>query len=548
MTAVAGSGGAITVAWSAVSGADGYNVYRRPNPGTFDYNTPLNGATPQTATTFTEPTAATGADNIYVVRAVVNGAGGVQVQSADSREGAPLRHATGTYTGNGVDDRAITIGFKPDLIIVKASTAQVGVLRTSSMTGDVSKPMAGATALGANLVQTLDPAGFTVGNATNVNTTGVAYTWVAFRAAAGSLTVGSYSGDGLAGRTVSGAGFAPEWVTVLPAAAAPANQRYSLMTAGFQFDNDLGTASRVTALGTDGFTVAAGADVNTAGATYHYVAVNEVAGSTRTGTYAGTGVNRSITGAGFAPDYVAVRANDTALARRGRQKAGALAGAASQFYGNIANDNLGITALLPGGFSLGTDVSVNAASSNYHWLAFKNAAGGCATQSSATFTATADTWIDEFVPAKADGGVDSVLTVRSKSGNSDARVLVQGGLPTIPPGCSITSARLRLFNSLPVAGRTLTVQANAAAWSEATSTWTNQPGVTAVPAATAATTATAGYIEWNVTAQAQSMATGVNHGFSIRDSAEDAAAGPTQSFVPRQGAAGQRPEIVVTVG
>ena len=548
VTAVAGSGGAITVAWSAVSGADGYNVYRRANPGAFDYNTPLNGATPLIAPTFTEPAAATGADNAYVVRAVVGGASGVQVQSADSREGAPLRHATGTFTGDGVDNRVITIGFKPDLVIVKASTNQTGVLRTSSMTGDVSKSMAGATVLGANLVQSLDATGFTVGNAANVNTNTVAYTWVAFRAAAGALRVGSYTGDGVAGRAVPGAGFAPKWVTVLPAGAARANQRYSLMTAGFQFDDDVGTATRITALGTDGFTVAAGAEVNSNGATYHYVAVNEVAGSAMTGTYAGSGVNRSITGVGFAPDYVAVRANDIVTARRGRQRAGALAGAASQFYGTTADGITGITALQTDGFGLGTDTSVNAASSTYHWLAFKNAAGGCATQSSATFAATAGTWVDESSPASATGGVGSVLTVRSKSVNGDARALVQGLLPAVPPGCSITSARLRLYNSSPAAGRTLTVQANATAWTEAGATWANQPGVTAVPAATAVTTATAGYIEWNVTAQAQSMATGNDNGFSIRDSAEDAAAGPTQSFVSRQGTAAQRPELVVTVG
>jgi hypothetical protein len=52
---------------------------------------------------------------------------------------------SGSYPGNGTDNRAITgLKFQPDVVIIKASnSAQEAVIRTSSMSGDLSKPMGG---------------------------------------------------------------------------------------------------------------------------------------------------------------------------------------------------------------------------------------------------------------------------------------------------------------------------------------------------------------------------------------------------------------------
>ena len=71
----------------------------------------------------------------------------------------------GNGTGNGADNRAITgLGFTPDLVIIKARTdPQVGVIRTSTMVGDLSKELTGGTALVANEIQSLDANGFTIG-------------------------------------------------------------------------------------------------------------------------------------------------------------------------------------------------------------------------------------------------------------------------------------------------------------------------------------------------------------------------------------------------
>jgi len=85
---------------------------------------------------------------------------------------AEAQMTTGTYTGNGVAGRPITgLSFQPDIVLIKVdyqdATTQANaaaVLRTSTMSGDISKPLMGLSPLAANLIQSLDAHGFPVGN------------------------------------------------------------------------------------------------------------------------------------------------------------------------------------------------------------------------------------------------------------------------------------------------------------------------------------------------------------------------------------------------
>ena len=70
-----------------------------------------------------------------------------------------------------------------------------------------------------------------------------------------------------------------------------------------------------------------------------------------------------------------------------------------------------------------------------------------------TLTANADAWIDQGGP-QANKGTDSVLKVNSKS-RSNMRALVRFLLPTIPAGCTIESATLRLYAASAKDGRTI---------------------------------------------------------------------------------------------
>jgi hypothetical protein len=283
-----------------------------------------------------------------------------------------MRLASGTYTGNGANPRTISgLAFAPDVVIVKGNNTQPAVIRTATMSGDASKPMIGASGLTANLVESLGATSFTVGNDSRVNASGTAYTWIAMKSAGGALAVGTYSGNGTS-QSISGLGFSPEAVTVLPSSAQRAQLQISGMTRTFQYDANTGITNGITALGADGFSVASSATVNSASTTYHYLAWNQVAGAIDAGGYTGNGSdNRSIS-VPFQPQYAIVRSADTATSREGAHRPSALTGSASLNYTAAANDSNSIQALQSSGFQVGTDGSVNASGAAYRYLAFRD--------------------------------------------------------------------------------------------------------------------------------------------------------------------------------
>ena len=120
---------------------------------------------------------------------------GNSFQAASIFPGA-IKMATGYYTGDGTDDRAIPVGFQPDFVIVKDSNNTEAVARTSTMAGDLSKPMGTSTALQANNIQSLTANGFTVGTNNRVNRNGRFFIWTAFQANGQAMKVGNYTGNG----------------------------------------------------------------------------------------------------------------------------------------------------------------------------------------------------------------------------------------------------------------------------------------------------------------------------------------------------------------
>ena len=177
-----------------------------------------------------------------------------------TRTTIPVQMATGSYTGNATDNRAINgLPFQPDVVIVKASSAsQIAVVRTSSMpaAGNNTKPMTGGNVLEVG-VKTLTSDGFTLGVGARVNANGTTYHWMAFKASAGVLNVGTYTGSNAISnpRSITGVGFQPEYVAVLPATNANPFQRFAGMSQGFLFQSGGGNNNRITALNSDGFTV-----------------------------------------------------------------------------------------------------------------------------------------------------------------------------------------------------------------------------------------------------------------------------------------------------
>ena len=284
-----------------------------------------------------------------------------------------MRVASGSYTGTGLDNRNITVAFQPDVVIIKGNNAQAAVARTSTMTGDFAKPVAGATALTANTIQALQTTGFQVGTDARVNSNAISYNWVAISKAQGTMSVSSYTGNALASRSITGLGYSPEAVMVFGATAVTPALRVAGMTTGFAFDTGTGIANSITALGADGFTVGASTSTNTNAVVYHYVSWNEVPGLTDTGSYTGTGVaNRSVTGTGFTPALALVRSSSTTTSRAGVWRPTAVAGTGSLRFNAAVNDSTAITALQADGFQVGASADANANANAYTYLALKD--------------------------------------------------------------------------------------------------------------------------------------------------------------------------------
>ena len=286
---------------------------------------------------------------------------------------------SGTYVGDGIDNRAITgIGFQPDVVVIRVQEATgagtgLAVIRTSSMSGDVTKPLVGGTAIAANMIQSLDANGFTLGTDVNVNGSGNNYHWMAFQAVAGELSVGSYTGDGAATHaiTINGS-FQPDYLYILPENTGAANYNSSLSPASsYRFSNFAGTCVVcVTSLDAAGFTLGDGisSGLNTSAVVYHYVAWKQVAGKMKVGTYAGNGTdNTSITGIGFYPEIVAIIRDNVQTYFRSTSMSGDLT---VSCIANVAAFADGVQALETDGFQVGTSATVNTAATTYPYAAW----------------------------------------------------------------------------------------------------------------------------------------------------------------------------------
>ena len=282
---------------------------------------------------------------------------------------------SGSYTGNATGNRAITgLGFQPDVVIVKGVGAQNAVIRSSTMVGDSTKDMIGATALNTNCLQSLDANGFTVGTDAKVNGNGVTYTWIAYKTNSAKLKVGTYTGDSQSSHAIAGVGFSPNLLIFISAAANNVVLRSSADGLTYQFDAVSGN-SVVNSLDANGFTVGSDNRVNANGTTYHYVAWAEVSGECHVGSYSGNGTdNQNITGVGFQPEIAMIKSTSSYA---GVQHTHSLGDATdiSQYFGATANATNEIQALQSGGFQIGTGQEVNQAGVTYAYFAWKQVTG-----------------------------------------------------------------------------------------------------------------------------------------------------------------------------
>lgn len=267
---------------------------------------------------------------------------------------------SGSYTGNGVDNRAITgLGFTPDIVLVKGNNTQAAVLRTAVGVGsqDLSKDVLDGT-LSGNRIQSIDAEGFTIGTDARVNANGVTYHWIAWKGGVGEMTVGIYVGNGTSGRSITDLGFSPEFVIVAGDNTSQAVYRNGAGSLSYAFSGS-SSSGWITALGADGFTVDSDTRVNGSGATYAFMAWNEVAGKMDVGSYTGNATdNRNIAGVGFQPEFVMTQ-SDGGKAPVAHSNAMGASTDTSHFFNQTAHTNNLIQALQSNGFQVGTGDEAN---------------------------------------------------------------------------------------------------------------------------------------------------------------------------------------------
>ena len=185
--------------------------------------------------------------------------------------------------------------------------------------------------------------------------------------------------------------------------------------------------------------------------------------------------------------------------------------------------------------------NIDPTSAFHQWYVRATTAASCGTAQ--TLIATADAWIDQKSPT-SNKGTDSTLKVQSKSGNNNFRAFVKFGAPTVPAGCVVDTATLRLWNDAPKSGRTIQAIGVTAAWTEGGVTWNNQPAALG-STATVPSGSAKGWREWTVTQHVAAMVAGSSHeGFLIKDATENQTSNEQQFFGREKGGA-DRPQLVV---
>jgi hypothetical protein len=218
---------------------------------------------------------------------------------------------SGTYAGDNNDDRSISgLGFQPDAVIV-IGAGNSWYWKTNSMTaGDNSLPLALTTGYTANYIQALEADGFQVGTA--LNTAGSTYYYLAVKEYIGYIDTGTYTGNGVDDRNITGVGFQAGFVMIQGSTSATGGVwRCSGVTndSSFLFTG-LGQTyqNEIQVLSADGFQIGTYVQVNTDTKVYHYLAIKDIAGYTASGWFKGNNAaNRDITTPGFTGTWVFVQ-------------------------------------------------------------------------------------------------------------------------------------------------------------------------------------------------------------------------------------------------
>jgi hypothetical protein len=214
-----------------------------------------------------------------------------------------------SYTGNGINGSTIGHGLSsaPEMMIIRNRdrTANWRVYTdTTGNTGGMDLDSSGGFYTATNMFNSTSPAAsvFTVGTSSNTNQSGEDFIAYMFHSVSGYSSIGSFTGSGSAGNSITGLGFKPAFMMIKRTDAAdswmlfdntrdPVNpaEKYLFADAA---DSEATFSSVKVDFDSDGFTLQGGANsINNSSGTYIYMAFKDTRDATFFGDTSGNGNN-----------------------------------------------------------------------------------------------------------------------------------------------------------------------------------------------------------------------------------------------------------------
>ena len=282
---------------------------------------------------------------------------------------------TGTYTGDGINDKQITLGFQPVWVMIKGATSAEAVFRNSSMAATYSAPFVSAVALFTDRIKSFNSTGFTVGQNASVNTNAITYYYVACKAndrrTDRTVTAtGTYTGDGNDNRNITGFGITPDEAIIKRDGASVAVWRTSANAADITMSFVAGNwaANKIQSFITNGVQVGTDATVNTNLNNYYHFTFKSDTYMCATGTYVGNQVDPRTITTGFQPDMVWIVRNG---ANAAVLRTSDFSGDSSVLFSADSPTTNMIQAFSATGFELGSADPINRNNQTYVWFALK---------------------------------------------------------------------------------------------------------------------------------------------------------------------------------